>query len=362
MRARVSERQRARRIVKLASERSESSEARHLLFHDSRGFWEKQALDLLDKSRDKAAELGMSEEQVDDEIALFLQVLVLEGLLRQEGRGSVGGTSFGGESNFRAARFRPGDWVTTRRGAVECGIGQVQDVQLISEDGVRGYVYTLAMESRRCPDVVFFESELSFYSKGALGDAASDRRAEVGRIILEQFGGGRSLFMIGGQAHLLNTDDYGLGGLGIKWPNRQRSKGNYVEILLRPDDTYDMTFYNLTMRAKKPVREYRGIYADQLRPIFEHQTGWYLSLGGLGDSDRERMLRRYGYDYTTGEGQKRLMYESRGLDISRRPKNPPWYRAEEYGHDPILTSDGEPTGKVRMVPTGRIVDLRKARS
>jgi hypothetical protein len=114
------------------------------------------------------------------------------------------------------------------------------------------------------------------------GDAASDRRADVGRIIFEQFGGGRAMAMIGGQAMLLNTPNYGEGGLGIKWPNRQRSKGNYVEILLRPDDTYNMTFYNLTIRAKKPVKVYEGIYADQLRPLFEKQTGWYLSLGGFG--------------------------------------------------------------------------------
>ena len=118
-------------------------------------------------------------------------------------------------------------------------------------------------------------------SVGGFGDAASDRRAEVGKIIFEQFGGGRAMAMIGGRAMLLNTEDYGLGGLGVKWPNRQRSKGNYVEIILRPDDTYDMTFYNLTTRAKKPVKTYEGIYADQLRPLFEKQTGWYLSLSGL---------------------------------------------------------------------------------
>jgi hypothetical protein len=114
------------------------------------------------------------------------------------------------------------------------------------------------------------------------GDAASDRRAEVGRIIFEQFGGRQAMAMIGGQATLLNLPHYGEGGLGIKWPNKQRSKGNYVEILLRPDDTYDMTFYNLTIRAKKPVKKFEGVYAEDLRRLFEDQTGWYLSLGGAG--------------------------------------------------------------------------------
>lgn len=84
-------------------------------------------------------------------------------------------------------------------------------------------------------------------------------------------------------------------------------------------------------------------------------------VAGLADARRERMLKKYGYDYTTGEGQKRLMYESAGIDITRRPGNPDWYLPEEYGHDPIFDAAGNPTGKVRMVPTGRIVNLKKKR-
>jgi hypothetical protein len=61
----------------------------------------------------------------------------------------------------------------------------------------------------------------------------------------------------------------------IKWPNRNRSKGNVVEIALQPDDTYDMTFYNGT----KVVKAYHSVYADQLRELFEKQTGWFLSIG-----------------------------------------------------------------------------------
>lgn len=66
---------------------------------------------------------------------------------------------------------------------------------------------------------------------------------------------------------------------------------------------------------------------------------------------------RYGYDYTTGEGQKRLMYDSVGIDITQKSNQPAYYQEGEYGHDPILDEKGEPTGKIRMVPTGRIVDL-----
>lgn len=100
---------------------------------------------------------------------------------------------------------------------------------------------------------------------------------QVANTIAEQMGGVRRLrAMLGAQVMALSGDK----GLGIKWPNKQRSKGNYVEIIYnRGQDLYDMTFYNLTIRAKKKVKEYRGVYADQLGELFEKQTGWYLRLG-----------------------------------------------------------------------------------
>ena len=69
---------------------------------------------------------------------------------------------------------------------------------------------------------------------------------------------------------------------------------------------------------------------------------------------------KYGYDHTTGEGQKRLMYGSIGIDLTESVERPQYYEDGEYGSNPILDDNGEPTGRVRMVPTGRIVDLRRA--
>jgi hypothetical protein len=67
-------------------------------------------------------------------------------------------------------------------------------------------------------------------------------------------------------------------GLSIKWPNKERSKGNYVEITLRPDDTYDMEFFNVTGAKKKSTKKYEMIYADQLTGLFRDWTGWALKL------------------------------------------------------------------------------------
>jgi len=66
---------------------------------------------------------------------------------------------------------------------------------------------------------------------------------------------------------------------------------------------------------------------------------------------------KHGYDITTGDGQKRLMYESVGIDIAKKWSAPDHYENGEYGSDPILDDYGNPTGKIKMVPTGRVVDL-----
>lgn len=96
--------------------------------------------------------------------------------------------------------------------------------------------------------------------------------SQVAKTIAEQMGGVRRLKM------MLSATVTAVGskGLGIKWPNKKRSKGNYVEITLRGDDTYDMEFFNVSTSARKSVKKFRGIYSDQLVEIFEKQTGWYL--------------------------------------------------------------------------------------
>lgn len=97
---------------------------------------------------------------------------------------------------------------------------------------------------------------------------------QVGKTILDQMGGYGRLRMMLGIKQITDLPR----GVGFEWPNRQRSRGNYVEITLKPSDTYEMEFFNLSVRGKKSVKKYRDVYADQLVDIFEKQTGWYLRL------------------------------------------------------------------------------------
>ena len=63
----------------------------------------------------------------------------------------------------------------------------------------------------------------------------------------------------------------------------------------------------------------------------------------------------YGFDHTTGDGQKRLMAISMGQDSERWISGKPIYNVpgEDYGADPLGN------GKFKMVPSGDIVDYEE---
>jgi hypothetical protein len=91
--------------------------------------------------------------------------------------------------------------------------------------------------------------------------------ADIAMTIVQQMGG-RMKAMLGATLTAVPK------GLKIKWPQKQRSLGNVCVVTLRPDDTYDMEFFN----GAKSVKKFGGLYAEDLKPTFEKHTGWYLTL------------------------------------------------------------------------------------
>jgi hypothetical protein len=91
--------------------------------------------------------------------------------------------------------------------------------------------------------------------------------ADIAMTIVQQMGG-RMKAMLGATLTAVPK------GLKIKWPQKQRSLGNVCVVTLRPDDTYDMEFFN----GAKSVKKFEGLYAEDLKPTFEKHTGWYLTL------------------------------------------------------------------------------------
>lgn len=78
---------RERRIVELAAKKvSRGIMAKEWLRRDERGTWEKSAGKLLEESAAKAKELGLTEKQVDDEIAVVLAATALKVQLKYQQR------------------------------------------------------------------------------------------------------------------------------------------------------------------------------------------------------------------------------------------------------------------------------------
>lgn len=73
---------RARRLVVGAAKHSKAAEA--WLLTDREGLWAARALQLLEDTKDRATELGMSADQVDAEISTYLAYLAVSALYREQ--------------------------------------------------------------------------------------------------------------------------------------------------------------------------------------------------------------------------------------------------------------------------------------
>jgi len=95
-------------------------------------------------------------------------------------------------------------------------------------------------------------------------------------IILQQLGGGNRLRMMIGAKHIY-SDDNGK-SLVFQFPNRLRSKPNYVKITLTSMDLYDVQFGRVGKKGFKKLKRYTMVYADMLKDMFEKETGLYIRL------------------------------------------------------------------------------------
>ncbi len=107
---------------------------------------------------------------------------------------------------------------------------------------------------------------------------------KVANTILAQMGGGRFIAMTGAK-NLTGSKNT----LMFSIP-KKAGKPNKVVIELKPDDTYDVGFWNIARGglSTKRVGHHTNIYADQLRDVFTRGTGLETSLGTLGQKRRRR--------------------------------------------------------------------------
>ena len=138
---------------------------------------------------------------------------------------------------------------------------------------------------------------------------------QVAQTILQQMGGsGRITTMIGAKNFVSYPDERdseygeGLGGVSFKFPKAGgTNKPNYVKIILDPDDTYTMTFGATRGTTFKVINEVKGVYNDQLIPIFESESGLALKLNnpyGVVPMRRRRNFRDTYSKYPVLGGQR----------------------------------------------------------
>lgn len=97
---------------------------------------------------------------------------------------------------------------------------------------------------------------------------------EIAKTILDQFGGiGRLVTMTGAKNFTALPN-------GVQFSVGKGSKTNKVVVKLTADDLYDVTFYKIRGTSIKVVSHNEGVYNDDLKPLFERVTGFYLTLAG----------------------------------------------------------------------------------
>ena len=64
--------------------------------------------------------------------------------------------------------------------------------------------------------------------------------------------------------------------VSFRFQARAKNKSNYLRISLTEFDTYDVTFSRVYGKKKTVIKEYEGIYNDQLMDLFQRETGLYL--------------------------------------------------------------------------------------
>lgn len=96
----------------------------------------------------------------------------------------------------------------------------------------------------------------------------------VGRTIIEQMGGAGRIMAMTGTKKFLTKED----GVVFRFPNRGGGP-NAVEVTLAAaTDTYEVKFFRIRGSTCEVATHHEDIYAEDLKGLFERETGLFLSL------------------------------------------------------------------------------------
>ena len=105
-----------------------------------------------------------------------------------------------------------------------------------------------------------------------------EEQKQIANTIIMQMGGqGKLRAMVGANNFGFEQTDE---GVAMSFHFKGSRKHNICKVILNGDDTYTFKLYKLNRRTYtlKDTYQLTGVYWDMLKPVFEQQTGLYLSL------------------------------------------------------------------------------------
>ena len=94
--------------------------------------------------------------------------------------------------------------------------------------------------------------------------------------IIDYLGGINRLVALIGINTIVNLSSDG--NPGVKFRFKGCTKSNTVIIKLNWEDLYDVEFWKITKLKFRKISEHTDLFADMLTPVFETETGLFLSL------------------------------------------------------------------------------------
>jgi hypothetical protein len=96
----------------------------------------------------------------------------------------------------------------------------------------------------------------------------------VANTILAQLGGGGRLRAMLGAETFVGSEN----SLSFRFKARAKNGSNGLYVRLDPSDTYTVEFVSVRASKRTVKASFEDVYAEDLRRLFESETGLYLSL------------------------------------------------------------------------------------
>ena len=95
---------------------------------------------------------------------------------------------------------------------------------------------------------------------------------EIAQIILTQLGGAKRLKLMTGATQFIAVEN------GLAFSFMARAHYNHIQIRLTPADLYTVRFSKYRGVSLVREKEITDLFNDQLKEVFEEETGLFLSL------------------------------------------------------------------------------------